>query len=94
MFGNIALELSDSNHLFTQLLTEVFSDWVEQLTMVLRQAQDNGELNELNIAPDVMAKHVVATIEGGIMLSRLDKNANHLRDCLNSLRVFLGIGSG
>jgi hypothetical protein len=31
------------------------------------------------------------TIEGGIMLARLDKSEKHLRDCLRSLRTLIGL---
>lgn len=69
------------NSLFTQLLIGVFRNWIEHLAAVLRQAQDAGELKAL-IHPEVLAKHVVANIEGGLMMSRLDKDGDHLTDCL------------
>jgi TetR/AcrR family transcriptional repressor of nem operon len=60
------------------------------LAGILREARDAGEL-KVQIQPEVLAKHIVATIEGGIMMSRLSKNGDHLRDCLSSIRVLLGI---
>ncbi len=82
--------MSDENERITQLIREVFREWTEFLSVVLREAQDTGDL-KIKIQPEVMAKHIVATIEGGIMMSRLSKNGEHLRDCLNSIRVLLGI---
>lgn len=57
---------------------------------VLREARDTGEL-KVDVRPEVLAKQIVATIEGGIMMSRLSKNGDHLRDCLDTIRVLLGI---
>jgi len=72
------------------LIKEVFRGWTEILAGVLREAQVSGEL-KVQIQPEVLAKHIVATIEGGIMMSRLSKNEDHLGDCLSSIRVLLGI---
>lgn len=90
LFGNTALELSDSNDVFTQFLAEVFQEWVESLAEVVREAYESGDL-KAQFPPNVLAKHIVASIEGGIMMSRLTKNGDHLRDCLNALRISLGI---
>ena len=82
--------MSDANDRITQLIREVFREWTELLAEVLREAREAGELKG-QIEPVVLAKHIVATIEGGIMMARLSKNGDHLRDCLNSMRVFLGM---
>lgn len=73
-----------------QLIREVFADWTVLLAGVLREAQEAGELT-VPLQPGVLAKHIVATLEGGIMMSRLSKNGDHLRDCLNSIRILLEI---
>ncbi|MBI5248736.1 MAG: TetR family transcriptional regulator C-terminal domain-containing protein [Desulfomonile tiedjei] len=82
--------MSDSNPRLSELIGQVFDNWTGLLAEVLRHAHDAGEL-KLSVSPEVLAKHIVATIEGGIMMSRLSKNGDDLRDCLNSLRVILGI---
>jgi TetR/AcrR family transcriptional repressor of nem operon len=82
--------MSDSNPRLSELIGKVFGDWTELVAEVLRQARDAGEL-VVNVPPEVFAKHIVATIEGGIMMSRLSKNGDDLRNCLNSIRAILGI---
>jgi TetR/AcrR family transcriptional repressor of nem operon len=82
--------MSDTNPRLSQLIGKVFSGWTELVAEVIREAHNAGEL-KVQIPPEAFAKHIVATIEGGIMMSRLSKNGDHLRDCLNSIRVFLGI---
>jgi TetR/AcrR family transcriptional repressor of nem operon len=82
--------LSDSNPRLSILIGEVFDRWTQLIAEVLRQARDAGEL-KVSVPPEVFAKHMVATIEGGIMMSRVSKNGDDLRDCLNSIRAILGI---
>jgi TetR/AcrR family transcriptional repressor of nem operon len=82
--------MSDANPRIAQFIRKVFSVWTEYLAAVLREAYDAGDL-KLQIPPKALAKHIVATIEGGIMMSRLSKNGDDLRDCLNSIRVILGL---
>ena len=82
--------MSDSNPRLSELIGQVFRGWTELVAEVIREAHDAGDLR-VQISPEALAKHIVATIEGGIMMSRLSKNGDHLRDCLNSFRVILGI---
>ncbi len=82
--------MSDSNPRLSELIGTVFERWTGLVAEVLRQACDAGDLT-MSVPPELFAKHIVATIEGGIMMSRLSKNGDDLRDCLNSLRVALGI---
>lgn len=82
--------MSDTNDRIAQLIGEVFRDWTGVLAGVLREAEEAGEL-KIHVRPEVLAKHIVATIEGGIMMSRLGKNGDHLRDCLDSIRILLQI---
>ncbi len=90
IFGNTALEMSDSNPKFASIIKGVFRRWIDMIEEVLIEARQAGELPP-EISPDLLAKHIVASIEGGIMMARLTKEEKDLRDCLDSLRHFLGI---
>ena len=89
IFGNTALEMGDANSRFSERVHEVFSKWTALLTDLLVEATEVGEL-KTEISPEILAKHIVATIEGGIMLSKVSKKEGDLRDCLQSLRILLG----
>ncbi len=82
--------MSDGNDRMAQAIKNVFQDWIAVVAEVLREAEEAGEIKS-KLPPEVLAKHMIATIEGGIMMSRLTKNGDHLRDCLESLRVLLEI---
>lgn len=88
LFGNTALEMSDKNCRFSHCIHEVFSEWTALIAGLLTEAREAGEL-KLKISPELLAKHIVAAIEGGIMLSRVSKCEDDLRDCLKSLRILL-----
>ncbi|MBI4595643.1 MAG: TetR/AcrR family transcriptional regulator [Candidatus Tectomicrobia bacterium] len=88
LFGNTALEMSDKNCRFSDCIHEVFSEWTAIIADLLMEAREAGEL-KLKMSPELLAKHIVATIEGGIMFSRVSKHEDDLRDCLNSMRILL-----
>ncbi|MFZ5776262.1 MAG: TetR/AcrR family transcriptional regulator [Thermodesulfobacteriota bacterium] len=89
LFGNTALEMSDSNENFSRVIRQVFSIWTDQLAGLLAEAREEGGLP--SAIPDrLLAKTIVATIEGGIMMARVNKDEEDLADCLRALRVMLG----
>ncbi|MBN2467095.1 MAG: TetR/AcrR family transcriptional regulator [Deltaproteobacteria bacterium] len=90
IMGNMALEMSDSNDRFSAVVKDVFTRWEAVITGLLSEAQESGILKS-GMAPAVLAKHIVATIEGGIMLARVSKNGGDLAQCLDSLRCYLGM---
>ena len=82
--------MSDCNQRFADVIKEVFGAWVGPLVPILREAQEAGDIKD-TLPPESLAKQIVAAIEGGIMMSRLSKDGTDLRDCLNSLRFFMGM---
>jgi TetR/AcrR family transcriptional repressor of nem operon len=92
IFANIALEMADSNARLSEFVRDVLEDWIILMAGLLRQAQESGEI-KLNCEPEVMARHIVASVEGGVMFSRLSKNGQELRDCINAVYSILGINA-
>lgn len=88
IFGNTALEIGDIESNFTSFIEKVFEEWGEKLQIVIAAAQDSGEVRR-DLTADVLTGHMVAAIEGGIMLARLKKDEKPLRDALIALRVLL-----
>ena len=89
LFGNAALEMSDSNPRFSKVIRNVFAHWVEEIERYLSQAKAEHSLH-LNVSPGMLARAIVATIEGGIMLSRVTKKQADLEDCLTVIMAMLG----
>jgi TetR/AcrR family transcriptional repressor of nem operon len=88
LFGNTALETSDAEPRLAALVDEVFVTWIDRIRRVIADGQRSGEFRNDVPARD-LAQQVVATLEGGIMLSRLRKDPAPLETCIRNLRVFL-----
>ncbi len=90
IFGNIALEMSDKDKRVTAFIRGLFDEWTAKIRDVVKAAQRSGQITS-EVSPEVLAKHIIMALEGGIMLSKLEKNEKPLKDCLTSLRVMIGL---
>lgn len=90
IFGNTALEMSDSDPNFAGEIDKVFDEWISKIAVAVSGAQKNGQIRT-DISSDALAKHIIATIEGGIMMSRLKKDERPMRECLETLRITLDL---
>ncbi len=88
LFGNTALEASDRSPRYASRVAEVFKRWIVKIQVVVAQAQFAGQIRD-DLPAEALAQTVVSAIEGGIMLSRLRKEEEPLRRCLDSLRILL-----
>lgn len=88
LFGNTALEMSDANDRFANSVSHVFREWTSRLAAVIRAGQEAGQFRR-DIPAENLAQVVVSTVEGGIMMSRLQKDEGPLKACLDGLKTFL-----
>jgi len=88
IFGNTALEMADDAKPFADAIARVFAEWIHKIEIVIRRAQKLGQVRG-DLSPRALAQHVVMTIEGGIMLSRLGKTERPLKECLRMLKQIL-----
>lgn len=91
LFGNTALETSDTDDSYAGMVRGVFDRWVRILAGFLREAARGGEL-PAGIRPEPMARHIVAALEGGVMMARLYKREAPLAESVGYLKKMLGIG--
>jgi len=89
LFGNTALEMADSNPKFASIIQEVFAHWIQQLENHIHEALRTGILKS-TMPPELLAKTVVATMEGAIMISRVSKCKQDLLDFLTVIKILLG----
>lgn len=90
IFGNTALEMSDSDPEFAGLVGKVFDEWVTRVTSVVLDAQKAHQIRA-DIPGIMLARHIIASIEGGIMMSRLKKDERPMKECLDVLRITLDL---
>ncbi len=88
LWGNTALEMSDTSPAYTAFVEKVFDEWICRIERVIRSGQEAGQIRKDRSASE-LARLVIASIEGGIMMSRLRKQDGPLRSCQESLRVLL-----
>lgn len=88
LFGNTALEMSDTNPRFADIIQSVFDYWILRLEEFIRQGQSEKSIHD-RTSPRMLAKLVVATVEGFIMMARVSKNENDLTDSLVILKQLL-----
>jgi len=88
LFGNTALEASDTFPVYAQMVSSVFNQWISKIERKVADAQALGDIRQ-DLSPEHLAQMVVATIEGGIMQSRLQKTAEPMIKCLDTLRIVL-----
>jgi TetR/AcrR family transcriptional regulator, transcriptional repressor for nem operon len=87
--GNLALEISNSHPQVRRLVVENFDAWTGAVSRLIRDA--SGRLPE-GVDPSALASHVLATMEGSVMLARayrsfdpFDQAVHHLRDYFDRL---------
>jgi TetR/AcrR family transcriptional repressor of nem operon len=88
LFGNIALETADGNSAISEAVGRVFSDWAIRLEKVVAAGQKEGEITR-TLNAHTLATLIISSVEGSVMLSRLNKTEKHLKGVLDSLRALL-----
>ncbi len=88
LFGNTALEMTDSNPRFGKIIQEIFTHWTARIEQQVLQATDTGEFKS-EIPSHSLATAIVSMLEGGIMFSRVYGNKKGLEDCILAIRSFL-----
>lgn len=82
--------MADSSERLSIFVRGVFEEWINLAAGLIRKAQSSGDL-KLDCGPEVMARHIIASVEGGVMLSRLSKNGQDMRDYINAVYALSGI---
>ena len=87
--GNLALEISNSHPQVRKLVVENFEAWTNAISRLISDAA--GRL-PAGVDPEALAKLVLATMEGAVMLARayrsfepFDQAVHHLRDYFDRL---------
>ncbi len=88
LFGNTALEASDTSPELAAFVASVFDDWIMKIAQNVDQAQQAGQIRKDVPARD-LAEMIVSTVEGGIMQTRLLKSRKPLQHSLEALQKVL-----
>lgn len=86
--GSLASELADHDAAIRGDLVESFDRWQQYLARGLAQMQERGALaGETN--PEVLALATMACIQGGLLLTRIQRDTHPLRVALDAALAYL-----
>ena len=85
---NTAIEADDGNPTLRELALQGIKDWKGQLADIVEAGVKNGEIRA-GTEPRRIANTLVATLEGALMISRLEGNKTALQDADATLQAVL-----
>ena len=86
-FGNLASEMAELHEGFRARLTTVFARWTNQLEALFWEARPRM-LEDVDVAR--LSRFIIATLEGALMISRVNRDAEALRGIAADLKRFVG----
>jgi TetR/AcrR family transcriptional repressor of nem operon len=88
VMGNLASELSDVHEGFRARLATLFTTWQARLATALDSARRRGELAS-GSDPETIARFVIASLEGAILLAKVSKDIRVMEQCMVELKRYL-----
>lgn len=81
MFGNLVLEVGKDDSEISDYLRKFFKKWEKCFQNRLIDAEQNGEI-KLKEPAIVFARMILASIQGGVLLSKISGTTKPLTDCI------------
>ncbi|WP_263368767.1 TetR/AcrR family transcriptional regulator [Edaphobacter bradus] len=85
---NTAVDADDGNPVLRERVRKALRGWQNALRSVLEDGIAKGTVNP-EIDPAEVANHIITSIEGGIVIARLERSDNALRDARARLDRYL-----
>ncbi len=85
---NTAIDADDGNPALRDLARKGIQDWRARLVHILETGIKAGEIRR-STDPRRIANTLISTLEGALMISRLENNRNALRDAQTTLEALL-----
>jgi len=76
-FGNLALELSDTNEKFRTCLSEFFDHWQKAIEQCIKDGIKQKQFRN-DISPKNISQLILSNLEGAIMMSKTHRSAQAL----------------
>ncbi|GJG87241.1 hypothetical protein tb265_24220 [Gemmatimonadetes bacterium T265] len=87
-FGTLAAELADAHEGFRARIADVFEQWTTQLGSLLWEAR--AQLVD-DVDPAGLARFIIATLEGAMLMSRVARDPEALRGIAHDLKRFVAM---
>ncbi len=87
-FGSLAAEMADAHEGFRSRIEVVFARWAAQLQSLFWEARP--QLHD-DVDTGRLARFVIATLEGALLVSRVDRDPVALREIAHDLKRFVAM---
>jgi TetR/AcrR family transcriptional repressor of nem operon len=85
---NTAIDADDGNPVLRAHVAKALRSWLSRLQVIVEQAQERG-IARPGVEPKAVATLIVASLEGALMMSRLQRNDEALRRVQSHLNQYL-----
>ena len=85
---NAAIDTDDGNPVLRTLVQDALAKWKARIRRIVRQGIDDGRIGS-SVDPRGIANLIISTLEGALMISRLEGNRRALQDVQASLDLHL-----
>jgi len=85
---NTAVDADDGNPTLRKLVRGALLKWKRQIAGIIEEGVERGEIRQ-EVRPGQMAESMIAALEGGIVLSRMEGSRDPLRSVEEALRVVI-----
>jgi TetR/AcrR family transcriptional repressor of nem operon len=85
---NTAIDADDGNPVLRARVAKALRSWLSRLQTIVEQAHEHGETRP-GVDPKLVATLIVASLEGALMMSRLQRNDEALRRVQSHLNQYL-----
>jgi len=85
---NTAVDSDDGNPVLRERVRKALRNWQSSLRKILEEGIAQGTVNS-NLNPDDVASHIIASLEGGMVLSRIEHTDTALRNARNHLETHI-----
>jgi TetR/AcrR family transcriptional repressor of nem operon len=85
---NTATDADDGNPVLRARVAKALRSWLTRLQTIVEQAQERGETRP-GVDPKAVSTLIVASLEGALMMSRLQRNDETLRRVQSHLNQYL-----
>jgi TetR/AcrR family transcriptional repressor of nem operon len=85
---NTAIDADDGNSVLRAHVSKALRSWLSRLQTIVEQAEERGETRP-GVDSEVVATLIVASLEGALMMSRLQRNDKALRRVQAHLNHYL-----
>ena len=85
---NTAVDSDDGNPVLRRLAREAIQDWKTRISQIVEEGIRCGEIRK-SVEPRRIANTIVATLEGALMISRIEGSRQALQDAHESLNILI-----